>query len=57
MVTAVDCQELLERLVIRMAPENGDALQENNSHSDEGKNTTQNGKSEEPESMEMAVAS
>ncbi|KAK2656491.1 hypothetical protein Ddye_009543 [Dipteronia dyeriana] len=55
MVSAIDCQELLERLLIRMEPEpeNGDSLQENNGNTDEVKDMDDNGKNEESESIKM----
>ncbi|KAK0604800.1 hypothetical protein LWI29_019597 [Acer saccharum] len=55
MVSAIDCQELLERLLIRMEPEpeNGDSLQENNGNTDEVKDMDDNGKKEESERIKM----
>ncbi|KAK4840171.1 hypothetical protein QYF36_001490 [Acer negundo] len=59
MVSAIDCQELLERLLIRMEPEpeNGDSLQENNGNTDEVKDMDDNGKNEELESIKMDSSS
>ncbi|TXG60154.1 hypothetical protein EZV62_014727 [Acer yangbiense] len=59
MVSAIDCQELLERLLIRMEPEpeNGDSLQENNGNTDEVKDMDDNGKNEESESIKMDSSS
>ncbi|KAL5753394.1 hypothetical protein ACOSQ2_023901 [Xanthoceras sorbifolium] len=57
MVTAIDCQELLERLLIRMEPESDNSLQKNNIHTDEVKNTNDDGKNEESESIKMVISS
>ncbi|KAK3211261.1 hypothetical protein Dsin_015967 [Dipteronia sinensis] len=59
MVSAIDCQELLERLLIRMEPEpeNGDSLQENNGNTDEVKDMDDNRKNEESESIKMDSSS
>lgn len=54
MVTAIDCQELLERLLMRLEIEKGDLVQENAMGTDEvQEEMSDNG--EEPESLEVAV--
>lgn len=51
MVTAIDCQELLERLLMRLEIEKGDLVQENAMGTDEVQEETK----DEPESNKVAI--
>lgn len=55
MVTAIDCQELLERLLMRLEIEKGDLVQENAMGTDEVQEEMNDNGKEEPESLEVAV--
>lgn len=55
MVTAIDCQELLERLLMRLEIEKGDLVQENALGTDEVQEEMNYNGKEEPESLEVAV--
>lgn len=54
MVTAIDCQELLERLLMRLEIEKGDLVQENAMGTDEVQEEMNDNGKEEPESLEVA---
>lgn len=55
MVTAIDCQELLERLLTRLEIEKGDLVQENAMGTDEVQEEMNDNGKEEPESLKVAV--
>jgi multisite-specific tRNA:(cytosine-C5)-methyltransferase len=60
MVTAIDCQELLERLLMRKEPENGSLVQEEKSDVEANKVQDSNGsieKNENAEKIELATSS
>jgi multisite-specific tRNA:(cytosine-C5)-methyltransferase len=59
MVTAIDCQELLERLLMRKEPENGSSVQEEESNVEANKVQDLNDieKNEHAESIKLATSS
>lgn len=59
MVTAIDCQELLERLLMRKEPENGSSAQEEESNVEANKVQDLNDieKNEHAESIKLATSS
>lgn len=55
MVTAIDCQELLERLLMRIEMEKDNSMQENDVETAQVQDLDNAGKNEGTDSMEVAI--